>query len=255
MSDHSSGRKVLAQPERHVRRVLLAAGGESLRLAVSRLHIGSEWTRSSVSDEEEALWFLRRFMAEVGGRLPFLVVDSALPPRGGVSLCRFVRSQEKLHFLPVLMVSENPDPNLCITSLEAGADDFLRLPASHREFLSRIGAILRRAESKTIRHKMFSFDKAEFDGLVVNVARHEVLLNGRYIPLSYKEFAILGVLVGHSDRALPYEEILSLVWGEEAEAGRETLKVHVHSLRKKLGEGPVIESIRGYGYRIRKYHS
>lgn len=255
MNDHSSRLRVLAQPGRHVRRVLLAAGGESLHLAVSRLHIGSEWTRSTVSDREEAVWFLRRSMSEEDGRIPFLVVDSALPPGGGVDLCRFVRSQEKLRFLPVLMVSENPDPDLCITSLEAGADDFLRLPASPREFLSRIGAILRRAENKTIRHKTFSFDKAEFDGLVVNVARHEVLLNGRHIPLSYKEFVILGVLVGHSDRALPYEEILSLVWGEGSEAGRETLKVHVHSLRKKLGEGPVIESVRGYGYRIRTQHS
>ena len=153
------------------------------------------------------------------------------------------------------MVSENPDPDLCIRSLESGADDFLRLPASPRELLSRIGVILRRSETKTVRHKTFSFERAEFDGLVVNVARHEVLLNGRHIPLSYKEFVILGLLVRHSDRALPYEEILSLVWGEGSEAGRETLKVHVHSLRKKLGEGPVIESVRGYGYRIRTHHS
>lgn len=254
-NDHAGGRRVLAHPGSHVRRVLLAAGGESLRLAVSRLHIGSEWTRSTVSDEEGAVWFLRRFLAEKEGRTPFLVVDTSLPPRGGVDLCRFVRSQEKLRALPLLMVSENPDPDLCIRSLEAGADDFLRLPASPRELLSRIGVILRRSEIKAVRHKSFSFERAEFDGLVVNVPRHEVLLNGRYIPLSYKEFVILGLLVGHSDRALPYEEILSLVWGEGAEAGRETLKVHVHSLRKKLGEGPVIESVRGYGYRIRTHQS
>lgn len=255
MNDHSRVERGLAQSGHHVRRVLLAAGGESLHVAASRLPIGSEWTCSNISDGEEALWFLRRFMAEKDGRLPFLVVDTALPPRGGIDLCRFVRAQEKLRLLPFLMVSENPDPDLCIRSLEAGADDFLRLPASHRELLSRIGVILRRSENKTIRHKTFSFEQAEFDGLVVNVARHEVRLNGKFIPLSYKEFVILGVLVGHSDRALPYEEILSLVWGEGAEAGRETLKVHVHSLRKKLGEGPVIESVRGFGYRIREHHS
>lgn len=253
MMHNNSGREEKVDvPGRHMRRVLLAAGGEALHSAVSRLHVGAEWMRSTVSDWEEAVWFLRRFMAEADGRAPFLVVDTDLPPNGGVELCRFVRSQEKLLSLPILMVSENPDPDLCIKSLEAGADDFLRLPASHRELLSRIGVILRRSEVKTVRHKTFSFERAEFDGLVVNVARHEVRLNGRIIPLSYKEFTILGVLVGHSDRALPYEEILSLVWGEKGEAGRETLKVHVHSLRKKLADGPVIEAVRGYGYRIRE---
>lgn len=97
--DSGPGERVVL-PGSHVRRVLLAAGGESLRLAVSRLHIGSEWTRSTVSDGEEAVWFLRRFLAEKDGRTPFLVVDTSLPPRGGVDLCRFVRSQEKLRALP-----------------------------------------------------------------------------------------------------------------------------------------------------------
>lgn len=234
------------------RRVLLCAGGTELQSAASRLQLGPEWSHFPVRDGEEAIWSLRRLLAEKERQPIVLVADFILPPRGAIDLCRFVRSQKGMKSIPFLMVSDRDDPDLCIQSLECGADDFLRMPVSLRELLSRIRALVRRSEKKERRRGSLSFDSAEFDGLVVNTARHEVRLNGKPVSLSYKEFLIMGVLVGHSDRALSYEEILRLVWGEGADAGRETLKVHIHSLRRKIAGGPLIEAIRGYGYRMRE---
>jgi DNA-binding response OmpR family regulator len=180
-----------------------------------------------------------------------IVADYYLPKRSGLELCRFVRSQTRLSCVPFLIVAGGDNPDLAIECLNAGADDFLKRPFSPREFESRIGALLRRVKRDEQKFFGFPFDRAEKGALVVDTQSFEVRLDGTVVRMSHKEFLLCVALVSRFDRMVPYEDLLRSAWGEYYEVGRENLKVHMHSLKKKLAGGPTIEVIRGFGYRMK----
>ncbi len=170
----------------------------------------------------------------------------------GLDLCRFVRSQPSLAAVPFLMVCGEGDPHeFCLASLEVGADDFLSKPFSAREFEARLGALWRRVERDILKDRDFPFDRVQTGKLIVDTQKYEVRVSGKVVNLSHKEFLVCVVLVSKMDLAVRHEEFFQSVWGESSHVGKENLKVHIHSLRAKLGDEIVIEAIRGVGYRLR----
>ena len=124
-------------------------------------------------------------------------------------------------------------------------------PFSAREFEARLRALKRRVERDDREKNEFPFDRVQIGHLVVDTQKYEVRLHNRLVRLTYKEFLICTILVSNVGMLVRYDDLLLLAWGKDVEVGRETLKVHIHSLRGKLAGGPLIEAVRGVGYKMR----
>ena len=127
----------------------------------------------------------------------------------------------------------------------SGFDDFVLHPYVPEELYGRIRALeWRRSEFATEeRHKVA--------GIVVDKAGHEVYVDGRAVPLTAKEFALLAYLCERRGKVLSREHLLARVWGNRYEGGPRTVDIHVRRLRAKLGPALPLETLRGSGYKLR----
>jgi|AADL01.1.fsa_nt_gi two-component system alkaline phosphatase synthesis response regulator PhoP len=254
-SQENRVRKRKSQLYAHLQATVLVADGDKYyqESVYRRVDVGQfEFKIVSAYDGEEAIWCIRRLLGSARS-LPLMVVsDFHLSMRSGIELCRFVRNHPALTDISFLMTAaEVENHNLCVESLEAGADDFLPKPFSAREFEARLRALKRRVERDDREMNEFPFDRVQIGHLVVDTQKYEVRLHNRPVPLTHKEFLICTVLVSNVGMLVRYDDLLLSVWGKDVEVGRETLKVHMHSLRRKLAGGPLIEAIRGVGYRMK----
>ncbi len=134
-----------------------------------------------------------------------------------------------------------------IVGLELGADDYVSKPFSPREVVLRAQAILRRGETPG-ETESFVAGPIRIDGL-----RHHVSVNGKVVHLTSLEYKLLRTLVQRRGRVQERDRLLSDVWGYESVIDTRTVDTHVRRLREKLGKaGDAIETIRGFGYRLRE---
>ena len=128
-----------------------------------------------------------------------------------------------------------------IVGLELGADDYVVKPFSVRELAARVRAVSRRRRVES---------SLETGRLIVDRNRHVVTVDGVVIELTAKEFDLLAVLAEEPGRAVTRQELFSRVWDPVWIGTGKTLDVHIASLRKKLGQAELIETVRGVGYRL-----
>ena len=128
-----------------------------------------------------------------------------------------------------------------------GADDYLTKPFSLRELVMRIKAILRRAEGGA------EDECLSAGSIVIDPARHEVSIAGKHVNLTGLEFKLLRTLMQRRGRVQTRDRLLNDVWGYESIIDTRTVDTHVRRLRRKLGKAAnAIESVRGFGYRLRE---
>ncbi len=177
-----------------------------------------------------------------------ILLDLMLPGMDGLEICRRLRSDPSNRRVPIVMLTARVEESDRIVGLEVGADDYITKPFSMRELLARVRAHLRREERATPRETVFRDDllEVDFEGHLVRVA-------GKEIPLTRKEFELLGALVRSRGRVLQRERLLEQVWGYQYFGETRTVDVHVFRLRHKLGEEAQsrIETVVGVGYRYR----
>lgn len=173
-----------------------------------------------------------------------VVLDLMLPGLSGEDVCRALRAEMDV---PVLMLTARKEESDRVSGLELGADDYVTKPFSPRELAARVRAILRRTRSR---------EAGGGEGLVVDVERRRVTLDGRPVDLTYTEFELLRTLRAYPGRVFSREDLLSRVWGQDFYGDTRTVDVHIRHLREKLGEDPArprfIETVRGVGYRFRE---
>lgn len=179
-----------------------------------------------------------------------VVLDLMLPDIPGFEVCRALRAREATARVPVIMLTARDEEVDKIVGLEIGADDYMTKPFSPRELVARIGAVLRRYETAapaqpSTQHAPFKCGDVELD-----TSRRLVLKSGEEVPVNPKEYAILELLMKARGAALSRERILDVVWAGDFYGDARQLDVYIYRLREKLGEG-VIETARGFGYRIR----
>jgi DNA-binding response OmpR family regulator len=183
-----------------------------------------------------------------------VVLDLMLPDMNGFEVCKALRGRGATAHVPVIMLTARDDEVDKVVGLEIGADDYVTKPFSPRELVARVGAVLRRSRENAtpqssapvpVQNGVWRCGDITLDG-----ARRVVLKNGDEVPVNPKEYAILELLMKARGAALSRERILDVVWAGDFYGDARQLDVYIYRLREKLGEG-VIETARGYGYRVR----
>jgi DNA-binding response OmpR family regulator len=174
-------------------------------------------------------------------RYDVVVLDRDLPGVNGDDVCRALaadRAQAR-----VLMLTAARSVRDRVEGLELGADDYLPKPFDFAELIARIRALGRRAAAPLP-------VRLEYGDLSLDPARRVAVRAGRRLPLTPKELAVLECLLAADGRPVPAEELLERVWDEAADPFTSTVKTTIGRLRAKLGDPPVIETVRESGYRI-----
>ena len=186
------------------------------------------------------------FWAAMAERKPALILlDIMLPDEDGISILRKLRSDSASADIPVIMMTAKNTEFDRVQGLDAGADDYISKPFGMMELVARVRAVLRRTEPKN--------ESAEYrvGGLYVCPERHEILVDGERVQLTYKEFLLLCLLLENQGRVLTREVLMDKIWGLGVERENRTLDVHIRTLRAKLGPaGKLIATVRGLGYRL-----
>jgi len=167
-----------------------------------------------------------------------ILLDVMLPGLDGFEVLKRIRAKSAV---PVLMLTARGDETDRIVGLELGADDYVVKPFSVRELAARVRAVARRRRIEP---------NLESGRLVVDRTRHLVTVDDHPVELTAKEFDLLAVLAEEPGRAVTRQELFSRVWDPVWIGTGKTLDVHVASLRKKLGDPELIETVRGVGYRL-----
>jgi len=176
-----------------------------------------------------------------GDPLDLLILDVMMPRLGGLETCRRLRAAGR--DLPVLMLTARDQVSDRVAGLDAGADDYLPKPFALRELTARVAALGRRsrpAVPPVLRRA----------GITLDPHRREVYRDGRYVPLSRKEFAVLAELLRADGTAVSAEQLLEKAWDENADPFTHAVRMTILKLRRKLGDPPVLLTEPGVGYRI-----
>ncbi len=178
-------------------------------------------------------------------RPDFIILDLMLPKLSGLEVCKILKSDAATSHTPILMLTARAEEIDRIVGLEFGADDYVTKPFSPREIVLRIRAIFRRGEKAD--------ESLNAGPISIDPARHEVRINGKRVRLTSLEFKLLRTLMQRRGRVQERDRLLNEVWGYESVIDTRTVDTHVRRLREKLGKaGDVIETVRGFGYRLRE---
>jgi two-component system phosphate regulon response regulator PhoB len=180
--------------------------------------------------------------------LPDLIIlDLMLPGMGGLDVCRELRAGERTRDIPIIILSAKSEETDQVVGFSLGADDYVTKPFSPRVLLHRIQAIQRRLEGGPE-----PADVVEHLGVKIDRIRHRAFYQGRELELTPTEFRLLECLVRQPGRAFSRHQLMDAAIGEGAVVLERTIDVHVKTLRKKLGDPDLIETVRGVGYRFRE---
>ncbi|MFI7706392.1 response regulator transcription factor [Nonomuraea sp. NPDC049480] len=170
-----------------------------------------------------------------------VVLDRDLPRVHGDEVCKeLVASESDARVLMLTAAAQLDDR---VTGLSMGADDYLAKPFAFPELAARVLALGRRsrpAVPPVLRRA----------GITLDPARREVFRNGRFVPLSKKEFAVLAELMRAGGSVVSAEQLLEKAWDEHADPFTGAVRLTILKLRRKLADPPVVETVPGVGYRI-----
>jgi len=223
-------------------RILVVEDEESLADTV-RYNLEREGYAVAVASDGRTA--LDRFRSES----PSLVIlDLMLPEMSGLDVCRQIR---QISNVPIIMVTAKDSEADKVSGLELGADDYVTKPFSVRELVSRVSAHLRRAGMRTDGSQE---DVLSGGPISLDVAKHEVLVDGQTVGFPPKEFELLEAFLRRKGRLLTRDFLIEEVWGAGYFGDTKTLDVHVKRLRKKVEKDPHqpkhLVTVRGLGYKF-----
>jgi two-component system alkaline phosphatase synthesis response regulator PhoP len=198
-----------------------------------------------VYDGETALHAMRR------ERPDLVVLDLMLPDRDGWEITRIVRGTPSIAALPIVMLTARVEDTDKIVGLELGADDYVTKPFNPQVVVARVRAVLRRAAGDPGQRQVL-----RVRDLLLDLDRHEVLLDDRPVELTSTEFEFLRALVQAPDHAFTRSELIERALGYEYEGLERTVDSHIKNLRAKIEPDPkqpvYIQTVYGVGYRLRR---
>ena len=179
-----------------------------------------------------------------------LILDIGLPDIDGLEVCRLLRREGNR--IPILMLTARDAVSDRIEGLDAGADDYLVKPFDVDELKARMRALLRRAGAEP---GVEESDELTFGELRLDLSRHGVEVEDRFVELTRTEYQLLELLMRNPRRVLPHTLIYDRVWGYDFGPSSNALRVYIGYLRRKLeeaGAASEIHTVRGVGYALRE---
>ena len=174
--------------------------------------------------------------------IALIILDVMMPKMDGWQVCREIRQYSKV---PIIMLTAKSDEKDELQGFDLGVDEYITKPFSPKILVARVEAILRRS------NVLAADDTMEAGGIELNKAAHEVLIDGKSVEISYKEFELLAYFMSNQSVALSRERILNNVWNYDYFGDARTIDTHVKKLRSKLGaKGEYIKTIWGMGYKF-----
>jgi two-component system response regulator QseB len=204
--------------------------GESIRTGLKHEDYVVDWVRDGPAAE----------IAIASEPYALVLLDLGLPRKDGLAVLAGLRGRKDR--VPVLILTARDAVADRVKGLDLGADDYLVKPFDLDELAARMRAVLRRRAGRAepvITH----------GEITLNPATHEVTQHGQPVPVSAREFALLQALLERPGAALSRAQLEERLYGWGEEIASNAVEVHIHNLRKKLGEG-VVRTVRGFGYTV-----
>ncbi len=181
------------------------------------------------------------------GRPDCLVLDIMMPGLSGIEVCRMLRQRQETTAIPIIMLTARGNTTDRIQGFEVGADDYVTKPFSPKELVMRVSALLRRSKASG------SIPLTTFAGFEIDPNLRAARFRGQPLELTVTEYKLLVLMVERNGRILSREQLLTEVWGYRNQVDTRTVDTHIRRLREKLGSGAsCVETVRGYGYRLRE---
>ena len=232
----------MSRPATGAGRVLVVEDDEGIREMLKYNLTSAGFSVQEASDGATGLRTART------SRPDLILLDLMLPGMSGLDFCRAVRKTSRV---PIIMLTAKDTEVDKIVGLELGADDYITKPFSIREVLARVNSVLRRSQPDSGEPRSVPEQDAIGDFAIDRAARR-VLIAGKDVKLTAREFDLLSYLIANSGRVQSRDALLEHVWGPDFSGDRKTIDVHIRWLREKLtGRVPfVIATVRGIGYRL-----
>jgi two-component system response regulator MprA len=217
-----------------VQRILVVDDDAAICRVLARALTAEGYGVSTASDGGRALVELERHLPDL------VVLDVGMPGLDGLAVAR--RTRAKGVAVPILMLTARDDIADRVAGLDAGADDYLVKPFATDELLARVRALLRRGQDRS--------ELVSFANVTLDVSARMAERAGRSIALTAREAGLLALLLQNGGRVTTREQALTRVWGDEAAATANVVDRYVTNLRRKLGEPPLIRTVRGLGFAV-----
>ena len=173
--------------------------------------------------------------------IALILLDVMMPKMDGWEVCRTIRKYSQV---PIIMLTARGEEQDELQGFSLGVDEYISKPFSPKILVARVEAILRRSST-------MSQEVIDVGGIHIDKSAHQVLVDGKNVDLSYKEFELITYFAENQGIALSREKILNNVWNYDYFGDARTIDTHVKKLRSKLGDkGDYIKTIWGMGYKF-----
>ena len=173
--------------------------------------------------------------------IALILLDVMMPKMDGWEVCRTIRKYSQV---PIIMLTARGEEQDELQGFSLGVDEYISKPFSPKILVARVEAILRRSST-------MSQEVIDVGGIHIDKSAHQVLVDGKNVDLSYKEFELITYFAENQGIALSREKILNNVWNYDYFGDARTTDTHVKKLRSKLGDkGDYIKTIWGMGYKF-----
>ncbi len=218
-------------------KILVVDDESRMRKLVRDFLVKNNYEVVEAADGEEALdlFFEKNDM-------DLVILDVMMPKMDGWQVCREIRAYSKV---PIIMLTAKSDERDELLGFELGVDEYISKPFSPKILVARVEAILRRTGQAAAEMIV------EAGGIRLDKQAHSVMVEGKPVDLSYKEFELLAYFMENRGIALSREKILNSVWNYDYFGDARTIDTHVKKLRSKMGDkGELIKTIWGMGYKF-----
>lgn len=230
-------KRILVVEDQEDINALIALNLETLNYSVTRCDNGNDGLKTAT---EEAF--------------DLIVLDIMLPGLDGLQICQSLRS--KGNYTPILMLTAKKTEADRVIGLEVGADDYLTKPFSVLELQARVKALLRRVafHKQETQEEESDHDELQYGKLVIRKQKRDIVMNGKSISLTAKEFDLLLYMANFPGQVFSREQLLNAVWGYHHSGYEHTVNSHINRLRAKLEEDPsnpeYVLTVWGIGYKF-----
>lgn len=213
--------------------------------ALVAFHLAREGYRVRTTDDGgEARKIIEREQPDL------VILDLMLPGMSGLELLKVLRGQARLEHLPVILLTARRAEEDRIEGLRLGADDYVPKPFSPEELVLRVGAVLRRTQQPTASEGGTTLIHA--GPIVIDTGATSVEIDGQSVELTPTEYRLLLAMAERQGRVQSRDQLLEKAWDTTADVTTRTVDMHIQRLRRKIGHAAEwIETVRGFGYRIR----